>query len=114
MDFLNKLFSLTDAKSPAGKIITVIGALFLVFVFLWLFTSAMGLWNNEVSQAAHVTGGFSKFLGWVFLGLSVFWAWWNWSDRITFRINETAATVILFLLLILSLLFFTGWYANVY
>lgn len=114
MDFIKKLFAFTGATGTVGKVLTVVGGLLFLFVFFWLLTSAWGLWNNDISQAAHVAGAGVKIVGWILFGAAIFWAWWNWSDSIPFRINETAATVILFVLFVLALLFWTGWYEGVY
>src|SRR4051812_27737447 len=100
MQFLKSLFKFDADATTSQKVFTVLPIFIAAFVFIWLFGSCFQVFhNNDIARAAATATGGQHLLGGVFLILAAFWAWVNWTDRVPFRINEAAATILLCLLL---------------
>lgn len=114
MKFLQSLFKWDTGASAVEKFMTVAVVLLAGICLIILFGSCWGLFNNDISRAARTATSFDKIMGAVLLCAAIFWAWWNWTDRVPFKINDTAATILLALLIVFSALFRVGFYAGSY
>jgi hypothetical protein len=115
MNFLKNLFRHDPTAGPMEKFVTYFVPIVAFLLFFWLFGSAWQLFGahaNDISRAAHLAPKWSHVVGTILFFVAIFWAWWNWTEKIPFRVNDTAATVTLLLLLIFSVAFYCGFWID--
>jgi hypothetical protein len=115
MTFLKNLFHTDPDAGPAEKFITYFVP---IFVFVVLAIAFLMCWEvlqfGFIYEAARLTGFGGKLLGTVLLFAAAVWAWANETDRVPFRVNQLVATLLLVILIIFSLLAYTGFQVENY
>lgn len=115
MKFLSKLFHFDSDAGPVEKAITVIVPIGAIILFTWLILASYGVGNTDLAKAHEAArGGHASFWATILYLAAGFWAWWNWTDRIPFKVNDIVATIILVVLIILGVNANTGFFTYVY
>jgi hypothetical protein len=114
-NFLGKLFQWDADQGLFSKILTVILALFGVGCLLVLIGASYGIGNTLLAQAHKAGHGGSEtiFATLLFAG-AAFWGWINFSDRISFKVNDLVVIIGLLILIILGVNANTGFFGHVY
>lgn len=108
MKFLKQLFHVDSDASPVERIATYAVPVGVLILLVWLFGSVAGIFHNDLTAKAAAASAFEKIIGWVLFIVAIVWGWANASDRVPFRINQAAATLLLVVLLAVSVLFLIG------
>lgn len=114
MKFLKSVFHFDEGASLFEKIITILVPCFVAFLVIWLILASYGVGNSALAKAHEAAHGGSASL-WatvLFIGAGL-WAWFNWTDRIPWKVNDIVATIILLALIILAVNANTGFFAYV-
>lgn len=115
MKFLQRVFHFDGDAGPVEKIITVLVPLFVGVLLVWLILASYGVGHSQLAQAhQNVKGGSASLWATVLFLAAAFWAWFNWTDRIPFRVNEVVATIVLLLLITLAINANTSFFRAVY
>lgn len=114
--FLNSLFHFDEDAGFMEKFITVAVPVLAGIFFFWLIASSYGIFNNDISRAHERTThpGQAAIIATILFAGAAVWAWFNWTDRIKWRVNDVVATVILLVLIALGVLSNTGFYTTTY
>jgi hypothetical protein len=115
MTFLKNLFHTEPGAGPMEKFITYFVPLFVFIVLLMAFLMCWEViqWGF-IYEAARLTGFGGKLLGTVLFLAAGVWAWANETDRVPLRVNQLVATLLLVVLIIFSLLAYTGFQVENY
>lgn len=115
MNFLKSLFDVDSKASVFEVLVTLLAAFGSLGLFVWLFLASYGIGHTALAQAHQaVNGGSASFFASLLYLAAGFWAWFNWTDRIPFKINSVVATVILLVLIVLAVNANTGFFRAVY
>jgi hypothetical protein len=115
MKFLKSVFKWDSDAGPVEKILTVVVPIGALILFAWLILASYGVGHSDLA-VAHQTlknPGSAAIFATILLFAAAFWAWWNWTDRIPFKVNEIVATIILLLLIILAINANTNFFSHV-
>lgn len=113
-NFLGKLFQWEKDATLFEKILTVVLALFGITLLLILIFTSYGIGNNFLAQAHRAGHGASETLfATLFFAGAAFWGWINFTDRITFKVNDMLVIIVLLLLIILGVNANTGFFGHV-
>ena len=115
MNFLKNLFKFDSGAGTFEKVITVLVPVGAVVLLGWLILASYGVGNSDLARAHQTMKDPASGALWatIILAGAIFWAWWNWTDRVPFRVNDIVATLILLGLLILAINANTGFFAHV-
>lgn len=114
MKFLQSLFHFDRTAGAFEKIMTVFVVLFVGALLIWLVAASYGIGNSNLAQAHRLAhGGSASVFATLILLAAGFWAWFNWTDRIPFQVNDIVATCILLSLIILAVNANTGFFVYV-
>jgi hypothetical protein len=107
--FLNHFFDFDSDNGPFSKALSYILVLGMFVAVAVLILSSYGVWNNDMSKAAHHAPGYDKVIGSALLAFSAVWAYLNFSDTIKFQVSALAFDLVLLASLILGFCFNCGY-----
>lgn len=114
MKFLRSVFHWDADASIVEKIITVLVPIGVAVLLLWLIIASYGIGHTDLARAHQLGhGGSETIFATILYAAAAFWAWWNWTDRIPFRVNDIVATLVLLALIILAVNANTGFFVHV-
>lgn len=114
MKFLQSLFHFDRTAGAVERIMTVFVVFLVATLVIWLIVASYGVGNSNLAKAHQLAhGGSASFFATLIYLAAAFWAWFNWTDRIPFRVNDIVATIILLALIILAVNVNTGFFAYV-
>jgi hypothetical protein len=105
MNFLKNLFKTDPGAGPMEKFVTYVVPIGVLILLSWLILASYGVGNSDLARAA--------IWATLLYAAAIFWAWWNWTDRIPFRVNDIVATLLILVLLVLAVNANTGFFAHV-
>lgn len=114
-NFLSKIFHWDEDQGWFEKGLTVFLALFFVIIMFILIGSSYGIGHNQLAlahRAGH--GGSETLFATLFYAGAALWGWLVFSDRVSFKVNDTIAIIGLLLLIILGVNANTGFFGHVY
>ena len=114
MKFVKSLFRFDPAASFMEKAVTVFVPLLAGSLLIWLIVASYGVGHSALAHSAQLARPNARIWGTLILLAAAFWAWWNWTDRIPFRVNDIVATIVLLLLIVLAINANTGFFAATY
>lgn len=94
-----------------------IGVITFVIICLTIaFGSVWGVFHTSITDAAAIAGAFNHTVGTILLGASALWYALASKDALPIKrpLKPMVINIILGLLIVLSLLFYTGFYVGVY
>lgn len=114
MNFLKNVFHFDSDAGPFEKAITVIVPVAVAILLGWLILASYGVGNSDLARAHEASRGNASVWATVIFLIAGLWSWFNWTDRIPFKVNDVVATVILLVLIILGVNANTGFFTHVY
>lgn len=114
--FFSDLFQVSPTASFMEKLVTYLAPIASIIGVLYLIVISYGVGNTEVAQSHKVlkNPGVAAFLATLcYLG-AFLWFWYNWTDRIRFRVNPLAALLVAILLIILGVHANTNFFVPAY
>jgi drug/metabolite transporter (DMT)-like permease len=115
MNFLKNLFKTDPGAGPMEKFVTYVVPIGVLILLSWLILASYGVGNSDLARAHETVKDPTSAAIWATLlyAAAIFWAWWNWTDRIPFRVNDIVATLLILVLLVLAVNANTGFFAHV-
>src|SRR5690348_5873991 len=113
--FLQSVFHWDSDAKTSEKVLTVVFGLFGLFCIGWLIIASYGIGNTNLAQAHKAGhGGSETFFATIFFAGAAVWGWFNFTDRIKWKVNSTVAVIVLLILITLGVNANTGFFGHVF
>ena len=115
MKFLKSVFHFDSDAGPLEKIVTILVPCFVAFLLIWLILASYGVGHSALARAHQLLphGGSASVIATILYGAAAFWAWFNWTDRIPWKVNDIVAGLILVVLVILAINANTNFFSQI-